>query len=81
MAEYIFFGIIFTICVYHFYSMGKKFNKKGDMSKMINDFIANQIREEKKNGALNSALMKKYNLTYRELRIILDGEETDEEEN
>ena len=48
---------------------------------MINPVIPNQIKEEKKNGALNSALMKKYNLTYPELRIILDGEETDEEEN
>lgn len=48
---------------------------------MINPITANQIKEEKKNGALNSALMKKYNLTYRELRIILDGEETNEEEN
>lgn len=48
---------------------------------MINQITANKIKEEKKNGALNSALMKKYNLTYRELRIILDGEEIDEEEN
>lgn len=48
---------------------------------MINLITANKIKEEKKNGALNSALMKKYNITYRELRIILDGEETDEEEN
>jgi hypothetical protein len=48
---------------------------------MINPITANQIKEEKKNGALNSALMKRYNLTYSELRIILDGEEADEEEN
>lgn len=46
---------------------------------MVNPLVANQIKEEKKDGALNSALMTKYNLTYRELRIILDGEETDEE--
>jgi hypothetical protein len=81
MAKYIFLAIIYVISIVHFYSMGKDFSKKGDMSKMINDFKANQIREEKKNGALNSALMKKYNLTYRELRIILDGEETDEQED
>lgn len=31
-----------------------------------------EIKEKKKNGVLNHVIMKEYNLTYGELRTILD---------
>jgi hypothetical protein len=35
--------------------------------------MENKIREKKKQGVLNSVLMKEYKLTYSELRNILDN--------
>lgn len=34
--------------------------------------LIQEIQEKKKKGALNSALMKEYNISYDELRHILD---------
>lgn len=45
---------------------------------MISPLIAKQVKEDKKAGMLNSDIMQKFNLTYRELRIILDGETEDD---
>lgn len=39
---------------------------------MIKLELVQEIQEKKKNGALNSALMKEYNISYDELRHILD---------
>ena len=39
---------------------------------MIKLELVQEIQEKKKNGALNSALMKEYNISYDELRRILD---------
>ena len=43
---------------------------------MISPIIVKQVKEDKKAGMLNSDIMQKFNLTYGELRMILDGEET-----
>lgn len=39
---------------------------------MISPIIIKQVKEEKKQGVSNSALMKEYKLRYAELRSILD---------
>lgn len=39
---------------------------------MISTIIVEQIKEKKKEGVSNSALMKEYKLGYAELRNILD---------
>ena len=39
---------------------------------MINPIIIEQIKDKKKQGVSNSTLMKEYNLSYAELRGILD---------
>lgn len=39
---------------------------------MISPIIVEQIKEKKEQGVSNSALMKEYNLSYAELRRILD---------
>lgn len=47
---------------------------------MISPIIIKQVKEEKKQGVSNSALMKEYKLRYAELRRILDdikGENND----
>ena len=39
---------------------------------MISPIIVKEIKEKKKQGVSNSALMKEYKLVYAELRKILD---------
>ena len=39
---------------------------------MIKLELVQEIQEKKKHGSLNSALMKEYNISYDELRHILD---------
>lgn len=38
-----------------------------------------EIKDKKKNGVLNHIIMQEYNLTYSELRTILDEVKTDDE--
>lgn len=43
---------------------------------MVSFEIANEIIKEKSQGALNIDLMKKYKLSYEELRSVLDSKNT-----
>ena len=42
----------------------------------LSPIVENEIREKKRQGTLNSELMKEYNLRYYQLREILDRNQT-----
>ena len=39
------------------------------------NFAKNLIKEDKANGMLNTEIMKKYEISYKTLRAVLDGKE------